>query len=102
VPEAAEVRLLGGSVGFAAALHKGASTRSQQKRVRKPIDRCLLNMGDQDWIDRVLRDEKPSTQRLVGRRNRAHNEAWMAECKRLEGARDARMREMLAAMDNGE
>jgi hypothetical protein len=61
VPEAVEVRLLGGSVGFAAALHKRASTRSQQKRVRKPIDRYLLNMGDQDWIDRVLRDEKPST-----------------------------------------
>ena len=40
VPEAAEVRLLEDPVGFAAALHKGASTRSQQKRVRKPVDRC--------------------------------------------------------------
>ena len=45
VPEAAEVRLLEDPVGFAAALHKGASTRSQQKRVRKPVDRCGGSTG---------------------------------------------------------
>ena len=92
--EAVEVKLLKNSAGFASALEKGASTRSQDKRVRRQV----ANMGDQDWVDRVLKEEKPSVQHLVGRRDRAYNEAWWKEYKRLEGVKAGRMREMLQAM----
>jgi hypothetical protein len=55
LPEVFEVKLLKGSTGFTSALDKGRSTRSQGKRARKQ----LVNMGDQDWADRVLNEEKP-------------------------------------------
>ena len=88
VPEAAEVRLLEDPVGFAAALHiiKGQAPGPS----RSGCASQSAGVGDQDWIDRVLRDEKPSIQHLVGRRNRACSEARMAEHKRLEGARMGR------------
>ena len=95
--EAVEVKLLNNSAGFASALEKGASTRSQDKRVRRQV----ANMGDQDWVDRVLKEERPSVQHLVGRRDRAYNEAWWKEYKRLEGVKAGRLREMLQAMESG-